>query len=500
MSTFVLLTKGGVADPEQEQKLLDLAAELSKPNAKLLLHLHGGLIDETSGLAIAKRLSGATTNSWNLGADWTQVYVVWRTGALETIKTNWMDLVHDDRLYQAIVRKLIGFVARRLGIPSVATRGPGTLVLSDADIQRRLSGNAGPRPFDDLDDLLAPELPTGSRAAIMTELSSGELAIEFQKDLADDREFQDATADIDESVNVPSGARAPALGADQANGAKMRSRLDEHIREQLAPPPAEAGQARGIVSTGIFLLNHAGKVAVRCFKRFRSGRDHGLHATIVEEVCREFYGDLVGAKIWGMMVKDAADHFVPGNLGTALIDIIKSNPPKDFAIVGHSAGSIWASRFLLAAKEAGFDQKVKLFLLAPAVRETLFAEMLDQASDLIACCRMITMTDAFERKDAVLGHDKGYVYPSSLLYLVSGMFEERDAKAYPDAPIVGMQRYAGLAGLDTVEAEAARKVAAFFQRPDHGIISSPTAGVSMCDTHGGFDYEPLTLATARALF
>lgn len=500
MSTFVLLTRNGVADPEQEQKLIDLATELNKPNAKLLLHLHGGLIDEATGLSIAERLSGATANSWNLGADWTQVYVVWRSGAFETIKANWTDLVHDDRLYQTILRKLIGFVARRLGIPSIATRGPGTLVISDAEIQRRLTGRAGPRPFDDLDDLLASDLPAGSRAAIMTEQSSGELAIEFQRELGEDREFQDATADIDEAVNVPSGARAPSLGADQAKGAKMQERLDERIREQLVAPPAAAGQSRGIVSSGVFLLNHAGKVALRCFKRFRSGRDHGLHATIVEEVCREFYGDLVGAKIWGMMVKDAADHFAPGNLGSTLIDIIKANPPKDFAIIGHSAGSIWASHFLLAAKAAGFDKKVRLFLLAPAVRETLFAEMLDQASDLIERCRMITMTDALERKDALLGHDKGYVYPSSLLYLVSGIFEERDAKAYPDAPILGMQRYAGLAGLDAVEAAAANKVAAFFQRPDHGIISSPTSGVSMCDTHGGFDDEPLTLATARALF
>ena len=112
----------------------------------------------------------------------------------------------------------------------------------------------------------------------------------------------------------------------------------------------------------------------------------------------------------------------------------------------------------------------------------------------------LTMTDAWERKDAVLGHDKGYVYPSSLLYLVSGMFEELDAKAYPDAPILGMQRFAGLADLSAVEAAAASKIATFFQRPDHGIISSPTAGVSMCGTHGGFDDEPLTLATAQALF
>lgn len=500
MATFVILTRNGVADPGQEQMLLDITAELKKPDAKLLLHLHGGLIEEAAGLAGAKRLSGATKDSWNLGPDWTQIYVVWRTGAFETIKTNWTELVHDDRLYQTIVRKLIGFVARRLGIPSVATRGPGTIAISDAEIQRRLTGQAGLRPFDDLDDLLAPELPVGSRASIMVEQSNGELAIDFQKELAEDDDFQSATADIDEAVNVPSGARSPSVGADQTEGERMRARLDQSIRDQISPPLALPGQARGIISVGTFLLTHSGKVAIRCFKRFRGGRDHGLHATIVEEVCREFYGDLLGAKVWGMMVQDAADHFGAGKLGSSLVDIINANPPEDFVISGHSAGSIWASRFLLAAKAAGYDQKVRLFLLAPAVRETLFAEMLDKAGDLIERCRMFTMTDEFERKDAVLGHDKSYIYPSSLLYVVSGMFEELNAKAYPDAPILGMQRFASLSELDGVEQEAAKTIATFFQGPDHGIILSPTAGVSVADSHGSFDDEPLTLATARLLF
>ena len=44
------------------------------------------------------------------------------------------------------------------------------------------------------------------------------------------------------------------------------------------------------------------------------------------------------------------------------------------------------------------------------------------------------MDDKLEREDAVLGHDKGYIYPSSLLYMVSGMFEELDFAVFADAP------------------------------------------------------------------
>lgn len=500
MTVFKILTRNGTADPGQEQMLSDLATELEKPNAKLLLHLHGGLVDEASGLAAAERLSGSGQNSWQLGPEWTQVYVIWRTGALETIKTNWTNLVHDDRLYQTILRKLIGFVAKKLGVPELGARGPGSFSINEAEIHRRLTGKAGERPFNDVDVHMAPGLPPGTRATIMAAQTNGELAIEFQRELAEDGSFQSVAADIDEAVNVPSGARAPSVGADITEGQKMLERLDDDIQGEVTPPPAVGGKPRGIISVGTFLISHAGQVAIRCFKRFRSGRDHGLHATIVEEVCSEFYGDLVGAKVWGMMAQDAADHFGPGKLGSTLIDIIKAHTPQDFVISGHSAGSIWASQFLLAATAAGLGKKVRLFLLAPAVRETLFAKVLDTAGSMIERCRMITMTDELERADAVLGHDRGYIYPSSLLYLVSGMFEEMNAKAYPDAPILGMQRFSNLSGLDAAEQAATKSIATFFQGAGHGIISSPTPGVSVADSHGDFDNEPLTLATVRALF
>lgn len=500
MAIYKILTRKGIADSGQEPSLVALAAELRKPGAKLLLHLHGGLVDEAAGLEAANRLSGSGPHSWQLGPEWTQVYVIWRTGAFETIKTHWTELAHDDRLYQTILRKLIGFVAKRIGVPSLGARGPGALAIDEADIHRRLIGQAGERPFDDVDALMAPERAPDARATIVSQQSNGELAIDFQRELAEDGAFQRAVADVDEAVNVPSGARAPSLGADIDAGKKMRERLDATIQKEIAPGPAVDGTSRGVVSAGLFLLSHAEQVAIRCFKRFRSGRDHGLHATVVEEVCREFYGDLIGAKIWGMMVRDAADHFGPGRLGSALIDILKARAPADFVVTGHSAGSIWASRFLLAAKAAGLETRVRLFLLAPAVREDLFAQMLNTAGDLIERCRMITMTDALERADAVLGHDKSYIYPSSLLYLVSGMCEEKGAKAYPDAPLLGMRRFANLSGLEADEQGVAKTIATFFQGVDRGIISSPTRDVSMADAHGDFDDEPLTLATARALF
>lgn len=500
MGTYTIFTRNGVADTGQEETLGKLKAELANPKAKLLLHLHGGLVDQASGEAAAKRLSGAGPESWQLGRDWTQVYVVWRTGAFETVKTNWMDLVHDDRLYQTVVKKLIEFVARRLGVPGMNTRGPGSFAMKEADILKRLTGKAGPRPFESIDTEFSATRIVGQRATLMGGQTDGELALDFQEELNQDDAFQRAASEIDEAINVPSGARAPSLGVDGVAGEAMWSRLDARIKRELEPPLIKGGKKRGIVSAVGFLLKHGGKAALASFKRFREGRDHGLHATIVEEVCREFYGDLIGARVWGMMVQDAADHFSPAGFGTTLIDLVKTKTPADFVVTAHSAGSIWATHMLKTIKKRGIQSGVKLFLLAPAVRADVFAAMLDEAGDMIARCRMITMTDELERHDAVLGDDKSYIYPSSLLYLVSGMFEERDAEAYPDAPILGMQRFSSLCSLTGTEVDAARRIAAFFQEADHGIISSPTPGISMANSHGAFDDEPFTLATARSLF
>jgi hypothetical protein len=51
-------------------------------------------------------------------------------------------------------------------------------------------------------------------------------------------------------------------------------------------------------------------VIERIFKRFREGRDHGYHATFVEERLREFSVGNIEMKIWERMKKDIADSFL----------------------------------------------------------------------------------------------------------------------------------------------------------------------------------------------
>lgn len=336
----------------------------------------------------------------------------------------------------------------------------------------------------------------------MAPMEDGELAIEFGNDLALDPEFNTAAAEIDAVVNAQAPGRSAVSGPASTRGLASYQRLDARVRDPIeALMPDRALGRVSPVGVAAFLIKHAAKIAFRCFRRFRSRRDHGFHATLVEEVARELYGDLIGATIWGMMVRDAADHFGDGGLGKTLLEAIPAEGPVHIVVTAHSAGSIWASRMLLAIAQSGRPIEIDLILLAPAVRIDLFAEMLEAAEGRILRCHMFTMSDELERKDAVLGHDKGYIYPSSLLYLVSGLFEEQGAKPFADAPLLGMRRFVGAPWLDDpVQIAAAQRVAAFFQQPDHAIVYSQMPGVTLADTHSGFASEQVTLRSVRALF
>lgn len=503
MAVYRVLTRNGVADAGQEKLLSDLAAELAKPDAKLLLHLHGGLVPEKGGLATADRLSGKVPDGWALGPDWTQVYVVWRTGAFESIASDWETLVRDDRLYQAILRRLLSFAARKLALPLVDARGAAAAPIpDDEEILRRIRGDVEPEaPFTTFGGVLAPDAPPGTRAAALGPQSDGALAIEFQGELPGDLLFQKAVGDIDAVVNARADGRTALAPADAARGAASFARLDAGIKAELMEnaPDGSPGR-RGPVSVAAFILKHATQIAFRTFKRFRSRRDHGLHATVVEELCRELYGDIVGAGVWGLMTKHAADHFGGGGYGGSLVDLLAAHPPSKIVVTAHSAGSIWASHMLMAMRDAGVQAPVELFLLAPAVRQSLFAQAISHAGAQVGRCRMLTMGDDLERADAVLGHDKGFIYPSSLLYLVSGLFENSGSEAYVDAPILGMARFASPSWLTPEELKDAQAIAAFFQQPDKGILHAPQAGVTMADSHGDFDSEHATLATVLSLF
>ena len=495
---FVMKTLNGILDQEDALILETLVKELQNPAKRLCLHLHGGLVDEVNGLATAKRLADST--DYILGPDWARAFFVWRTGAGETIRANWKDLYENDRLFNTLRRHLLEFIAGKVLVVTPGGRGVPLAINPD---EQALVRRAIPEVPQQWESLLGMNGLGAQAVALAPEQSEHELMTEFQQVLSlDNLHFEPIAAELE----VARVARGRGGAAPASVVAPEFMRLTGSVQGELTARDASgSGRFISLSAAGV-ILRHAGGILVRIVRRFRSGRDHGLHGTIVEEICREFYGDLVGATIWGMMKKDATDHFNESGAGLALLRALPKG--SHIAVSAHSAGSIWAAELLLALGKHRRDVSVDLLLLAPAVRVDLFAEALKASGSMVKRCRIFTMSDDAERADALLGQKLSAIYPSSLLYLVSGLFEEAGTDAMPDAPILGMQRFIGQDGVTVEEAEqvnALDVVKAFLARPENAIVYSPTApgaaagASSGATSHGGFDADVLTLRSLAAL-
>ena len=498
MGATVLRTKDGKLDEADEEAFADLVERIATGQPKILIHLHGGLVDQKSGEGIATRLSGEGENSYGNPKDWEQVYIVWRTGALETLRTNLKDLAKNDRLYDVVLRKLIQYVSTKIRPPGFGSRSIGQQKGLTADeIDTRLATKQD-APFSDLDAVVF-DVATGRSIASADNGAEAELLVELE----DDTDIEDVANDIEAAVSQahPISARAGMTG-NAESGKVILSRLDKRIAADLSVE-ASIVSARGEVITGKILgkiIQLIVKIGVRVIDRYRNGRDHGLHATIVEEITRELYGDRIGSVIWGMMKGDASDHFVEQGLGSRLLKAIAANPGGRVVTVAHSAGAIFASELLIWAAKKDIEFKTDLIFLAPAVRTSKFAKVLKHAQDRIAQFRMFAMTDELERADCLLGTGFGFIYPSSLLYLVSGLFEQVEADGLVDAPLMGMQRFLRNDCVwlkDKMEGDSLARVQDFLSSgPNRTVFSKATGGDGLnCNStsHGAFDTDPATL-------
>jgi hypothetical protein len=510
VTVTILKTENGVLDEADQPALQALAARLkAKPDARILLHLHGGLVPEDKGVEIARRLGGPVDKrGFGYGAEVEQVFVVWRTGALETLKANWTDLFDNDRLYKVLVKRVLSFLADKLGVPGEGGGGRSAFAaaaLTPTEIAARLEARPSGDPFADVDVTLEND-HAGGRGPVVAAQTDGALAQEFTLLLQKDQEFNRAADDIAAALTFdPPTGRSLSPRGDAGQGQQTLDNLNADLKAGLlsiTPPAPSARLAFTGFQVAQFLIKHAAKIAVRVVRRFRAKRDHGFYATTVEEIVRECYGDLIGAAVWGMMKRDAGDHFAGGGLGTALITALTQAKVGKLTVSAHSAGAIWLSQFLIALAATPGAPKVRVALLAPAVRIDLFAEAIGKAGPLIEALRIFTMRDDLERKDGVLGHNLGFIYPSSLLYLVSGAFEEANSEAFPDAPILGMQRFLtytpGWLG-DPEQIAAVGATMALLAKPSYGVVFSQIddgpGQASQATAHGDFDQDAPTLAS-----
>lgn len=507
---YFIHSRGGKLGAAGVSSLQDVDAIVDQlAGAKhLILHFHGGLVSSQAGFEIAEKLLPTYLGGGH------PVFYVWESGAWETIRNNITELA-DEPIFKQLLRKLLQYSLERLG----ATDGARSIAPKQVDpekVKQTLEDfirNPSPDtiPYKDYDPLVNQAQARSAADAV----DEGEI----QADLETDDEFRQALATL---PDIPAGQRS-ALLSTGAPVAERRSPFAEIARDKLS---AVAGQ-RGLISwikAALLVKN----ILVGILRRYNAGRDHGLYATVVEEIIRSF--KITGSSVnewgkalqWNRMKQDCEDAFLDDNsAGTALLKRINDKLDggrqlQRITLVGHSTGAIYICAWLAAAERIlPKDLKVDIVYLAPAVTYSRFAATVQQSGARIRSFRMFAMSDELERNDQVWGADdavpgakdwRRFIYPSSLLYLVSGILESKEDGAgnwldEPDMPLVGMQRYFNDTKVygDTgfPEVVQARDWLGKHANPLVWSFADNVADGrnSHCNDHGAFDNEPQTLAS-----
>ncbi|NQX16722.1 caspase family protein [Rathayibacter sp. VKM Ac-2857] len=179
-----------------------------------------------------------------------------------------------------------------------------------------------------------------------------------------------------------------------------------------------------------------------------SGGDDGTRSAptddIVELLCR--FGQ--GRRFWREMKEDARRCSRPEGGALAFAEVLQEyladratseealapadrHPPVELHAVGHSAGSIFHSAFVPAARRVGLPAFTSLALLAPAIRIDEFRSTLAKAVKR----RDILSLTLFTMRDAVESEDDCGPYRKSLLYLIHGALENTR-----HVPLLGLQK------------------------------------------------------------
>lgn len=428
---------------------------------RLVLFFHGGLVDEMSGLASAERMArnyGATTASLGL---------VWETGLGETVRDNLLGITGTE-----LFKKALSWVLAKAGIgDDEGARGAGGGTLTAAKIEAMLNTPEGAAALDAAlsTQTEAAEPFATAKSSGLNDLDAEAIARELEYDFAADPSLPDL---IDQT-----GAEDP-----------LRRKLD-----------FEDG-ARGLTVTGLALF--IAKVVVAVVRRYRTKTAHDALPTAVEELLRAAYLAEVGKFAWDAMKSKAQrmwidDGEIPGldahGGGYILrrLEALQQNRPDIIIdVVGHSAGAIAICEMLAAIESSKRRIRLRnILFLAPAVRFDLFARWIPRGPQIFKRFRMFTMTDAAEKADWVAGA----LYPRSLLYIVSGCFEER-----PDAAILGMDRFIRQAG--TTAGPDYDDVRRWLLEDDRLVYSPSAAGAGQglqtsARKHGAFDDDAATLAS-----
>ncbi len=523
-----LFLSNGVFDPHESANLpgifaaytkaYDEAVAKGKPAPPLVMHFHGGLVPKSAGLEAAQLL--ATESYGKAGAF--PVFFIWESGFVESLQQA-LPQIFREAIFELLMERVAGYALGAIshfgGDGTGITRGEEAVQpASPSYVKRELNGivdgavASGPFvPFADIDPHSLPEDAT-LRARDENK---------FLQDLSADRELQKEAAKIAQGLRPEEDVRREIENGGTRGEFTAPVRASEYtlmspgVLDEMRPDVTEGDEVtRGLFSAAAAMARittGAARILKNVVWRFASRRDHGVQATIVEEILREFYLANIGKAVWDAMKTNAQNAWqMDGNLfgGTEFLKGLKKlgetgHKPPRIVLVGHSTGAIYICALIeAAAKMALAATKFDIVYLAPAVDFKRLANTLTGHPDLISNFRVFGMKDSVERDDHLLDVPqlnavpflKG-LYPGSLLYFVSGALEG-DA----DKPIVGMARYYEDDGPYSADAfPEIATVKAFVAGSPNRCVWSKTeeAALSGLQTlsfhHGDFDNEDRTL-------
>jgi hypothetical protein len=424
------------------------------PERRLLIHFHGGLVNEAAGFEIAQRMADSYA-----GAGVRPITVIWETGVIETLTRNLKDL-HKTKLFRKLLAWAVVKVAEHIGIVE-GGRGPGGVMLNRVTIETALTTESGVAALDNT--LRMPTPVAGAKGR--SDISEEQIELELLADLPADEELLEL-------------AEGEGLTVDS-------------LKKATTTPV----QSKGVELWA--LARFLAKVVIATVRRHLNGTDHDPYPTAVEELLRAAYLADLGTWLWDEMKKSADGMWRHDHVGDSLLKGLASlqaqRPDLTIDLVGHSAGSIAICCMIESIAGRDGTPKIRnIVFLAPACRLDLFAKALARTPDRAATFRLFTMNDEHEKEDKLVP----LVYPRSLLYLVSGVLED-----IPDAALAGLARHLERARDANHDFHDVREWLAAENR----LVYAPTAPNSpvglACHavTHGAFDDDEVMLGSLVAL-
>ena len=175
----------------------------------------------------------------------------------------------------------------------------------------------------------------------------------------------------------------------------------------------------------------------------------------------------------------------------ALLELLNQQWTKDkrITLIGHSTGAIYIGHLLKYADEMlPPDIKFDVVLLAPAATFEFFEQKLDVLRNRVNNIRVFNLKDEIESSY----WEVPVLYNRSLLYLVSGLLEEKEI----DMPIIGMQRY--FTGKDPYDTQPVRSVMDYLNgKLIWSVANNGPGRQSSAEQHSAFDNDPSTQSSLR---